>query len=66
MRPFLIELLQEGVELGLLRQDVGACRASGAESGSQERTLTALRSEDAVAFTVTKGQTLVPFLIPSY
>jgi hypothetical protein len=29
MRPFVIELLQEGVELGLLLQDVGARRASG-------------------------------------
>jgi len=29
MRPFLIELLQEGVELGLLLQDVGTRRTSG-------------------------------------
>ena len=29
MRSFLIELFQEGVELGLLLQDVGAGRTSG-------------------------------------
>jgi hypothetical protein len=29
MRPFVIKLLQEGVELGLLLQNVGARRASG-------------------------------------
>ena len=29
MRPFVIRLVQEGVELGLLLQDVGARRASG-------------------------------------
>jgi hypothetical protein len=29
MRPFVIEFLQEDVELGLLLQNVGARRASG-------------------------------------
>jgi len=29
MRPFVIELLEERVELGLLQQDVGARRTSG-------------------------------------
>ena len=29
MRPFVIELVQEGVELGLLLQDVGTGWASG-------------------------------------
>jgi hypothetical protein len=29
MGPLVVEFLEEGVELGLLLQDVGACRASG-------------------------------------
>ena len=29
MRPFVVELLDEGIELGLLLQDIGAGRTSG-------------------------------------
>ena len=39
MRPFVIEFLNEGVELGLLLQDVGAGRAGGFLLQSQMHAL---------------------------